>query len=354
MLCRQIGDGPCKTYLLASEKTREAVLVDPLLQKIDEDLRLLASEGLKLALVIDSHTHADHLSAGAALSERAGVPYLMHRDSRSARVNRRASDGEVLSFGDLRVSLLHTPGHTADSLTLVLEDRVLSGDFLFIGADGAGRLDLPGSDPAVHFDSLKKIEGLPDRLLLSPAHDYRGAAESTLGAERKANPVLTPRGRDAYVRWWLDKKFGPADWMKGVVKANLAGAFDLNAATIPAGNAACACVGGPADAASHPALSPKDLAKMLKDKTSPLVLLDVRTPEEFTDELGHIKGAVLIPVDELAGRIKEVPPGPIVSICRSGKRAARAATMLRGAGREQVWVLTGGMLAWNEELLPVA
>ncbi len=356
MTCRQIGTGSCKTHLLIAPKTREAVLVDPVLEKADAHLALLKGEGLKLSAVIDTHTHADHLSAGAELREKTGAAYVMHEATRSSAVSRRVKDGETLGVGDLKVTFLHTPGHTADSVSLLTPDTLLSGDFLFLGSYGAGRLDLPGADAGTHFDSLRKLDKLPDGLIVMPAHDYQGLDSSTLGAERKDNPVLTPRGRDEYLKYWAAKTFSDSSWMKAVVAANVRGERDPRAVSIPQEGAACACASSPAPAGhgDMPQLSAPDLQGMIAAGRKGLVLLDVRTHEEYNDELGHVAGTVLIPVDELEARVKEVPPGDIAVICRSGKRATRAAGLLKAAGRDKLWVMTGGMLAWNQAGLPKA
>lgn len=355
MICRQLNDGPCKTYLLVSTATRETVLVDPLLERADGYLETLRREGLRLRLLLDTHTHADHLSGCAALRDKTGAPYLMHRCTPVSGVDQRLEDGETVGVGDLRMSFLHTPGHTADSLTVVLEDRILTGDFLLIGAPGAGRLDLPGSDPSSHFDSLKRLDALPDALALHPAHDDQGRTHSSLGRERGSNPLLQPRTREAYLRWWREKNPGPADWMEDMVRANIACARDPEAARVPKGWAACARAAGPAQVeANLPHVSPAVLAAELRRPSGSLLLLDVRTWEEYDGELGHIPGAALIPVDELQDRLSEVPVGAdIVCVCRSGKRAARAAGILRAADRRKVRVLAGGMLAWNAARPPV-
>lgn len=354
MSCRQIGMGACKTHLLIAPKTREAVLVDPVLQRAAEHLALLRGEGLKLAAVVDTHTHADHLSAGAELRELTGAAYIMHEATRCRAVSRRVSDGETLGVGDLKVSFLHTPGHTADSVSLLTPDTLLSGDFLFLGSYGAGRLDLPGGDPGAHFDSLKKLDALPDALEVMPAHDYQGLERGTLGAERRVNPVLTPRGREEYLRYWAGKTFSDSSWMGPVVAANIRGERDPRAVLIPETGAACACASGPAEHAALPQISAPELQGLIAQGRRGLVLLDVRTPEEYAGELGHLPGAVLIPIDELPSRLSEVPPGEVAVICRSGGRASRAAAMLKAAGRDRLWVLTGGMLAWNGAGLPKA
>jgi glyoxylase-like metal-dependent hydrolase (beta-lactamase superfamily II)/rhodanese-related sulfurtransferase len=358
MAIRELSGGDCKTWLYVAEKTREAVVVDPLLEKAQALLDLLRSEGLKPVLAVDTHVHADHLSGARWLSEKAGIPVGMHESTRVGVVTRRLKEGETLAFGELALTVLHTPGHTTDSLSLAGAGAVATGDFLFLGALGAGRLDLPGGDAASHFRSLAKIADLSGSWEVLPGHDYQGRQRSTLAAERRENPVLSPRGLEQYRAWWEARKLGPADWMKAVVAANLEGRLDAAGVVIPKGVSACASGGTCAPVPVHgdaamPHLDARDLAKMLAERRD-LTLLDCREPEEYGDELGHIAGTVLIPVGAVAERAAEVPSDkPIVSICRSGKRALRAALALKAAGRKDVWVLTGGMLAWNEAKLPV-
>src|SRR5579864_2367702 len=118
MMIRQLGKTACRTYLLVSEKTREAVFIDPLLENAGDYLTLLRKEGLRLVYAIDTHTHADHLSAGAELQATTGAPYLMHEGTRASCVQRKVSDAETIGVGDLRLTFLHTPGHTGDSLCI--------------------------------------------------------------------------------------------------------------------------------------------------------------------------------------------------------------------------------------------
>lgn len=354
MPIRELNGGDCKTWLYVAEKTREAVVVDPLLEKAGALLDLLRAEGLKAVLTVDTHVHADHLSGARWLLEKAGVPVAMHEATRVACATRRLKDGETLAFGELALSVLHTPGHTTDSLTLAGAGAVATGDFLFLGALGAGRLDLPGGSADAHFASLAKLAGLDGGVEVLPGHDYQGRQRSTLAAERRENPVLTPRALEQYRAWWEARRLGPADWMKAVVAANLEGRLTADGVAVPKGVSACACAAAPAHGGDGlPHLAPTDLARMLAERRA-LTLLDCREPEEYCDELGHIAGTVLIPVGAVAARAAEVPSDkPIVSICRSGKRALRAAQALKTAGRTDIWVLTGGMLAWNEAGLPV-
>ena len=341
----------CRTHLIESGNTREAVLVDPLLTNVDADLRMLSDRGLTLRWVIDTHTHADHLSAASMLLKKTDAGYAMHESTRVGTATRRVADGEELGVGDATLRFLHVPGHTRDSMVVALPGALLTGDFLFLGSDVAGRLDLPGSDVGAHYDSLRQLDRFKGTIEVRPAHDYKGLSASTLDQERAANPVLGRRTRDEYLRWWAERRPGPADWMGKVVAANTAGATDAAGVTIPKEGYACSTACASADSPAVPEWSVTELSKRLKSQS--LVILDVREPEEYVDELGHIRGSRLIPLGELSARVSEVPEGSVVTVCRSGKRSARAAAELLRAGRTDVHSMSGGMLAWNKAGLPI-
>jgi len=337
--------------LVASERTREAALVDPLLAQIDADLARLRERGLTLRWVVDTHTHADHLSAGAALLARTGAGYVMHESTRALRATRRVADGEELGLGEAVLRFLHVPGHTSDSLMVALPGALLTGDFLFLGREGAGRLDLPGGDVGAHYESLRRLDAFAAGVEVRPAHDYRGRAVSTLHDERAANPVLRPRARDEYLRWWESLRRAPEAWMDDVVAANAAGAVDPRAVEIPRERPTCSACAAPAGDPALRELTPRELAARLK--AGGLLVVDVREPDEYDGELGRIVGSRPIPLGQLARRASEIPAGPVVAVCRSGARSARAAAELARAGRGDVGSLAGGMLAWNEAGLPV-
>lgn len=237
MIFEQLSEGNCRTYLVAD--AGDAILVDPLLGREDHYLAALKSRGLALKQVLDTHVHADHLSACALLRDRTGADHGVHAASRVAEGNLRVEEGQRLQVGAVAVDILHTPGHTPDSMTLRLPDRLLTGDFLFLGEGGAGRTDLPGGDPSAHWDSIRKLEGLDGDLLIFPGHDYHGRTSSTLAEERKVNPRLQPRSREAYAAWLTGMQMPPADWMKAVVQANLTCARDARGVEIPVGGAVC-------------------------------------------------------------------------------------------------------------------
>jgi glyoxylase-like metal-dependent hydrolase (beta-lactamase superfamily II)/rhodanese-related sulfurtransferase len=354
MIFKQLNAGPCHTYLIASEESREAALVDPVLDRVEEYLKVLDQEKLRLAFIVDTHTHADHISGGPALCDHTGSPYVMHRVARPQCPTYRVEDGETISVGEITIRFLHTPGHTNDSVTLVLDDRLLTGDFLFIGEAGAGRTDLPTGDPGEHFDSLQKLIPFADEMLVFPAHDYRGQTHSTLGQERRTNPRLRVRSREEYVGWLTAAACAPPEWMKDVVRANYACTRDPRAVWIPADLPVCE-VALPLtlgeDAQAVRTITAEEAKGMLDREGNRILVLDVRNPDEYVGELGHIPGSLLIPVHELPKRLAEIEPyrsRVILTICRSGGRSRTASRILQQGGFTHVYNVAGGMLRWNE------
>ncbi|MHB1847209.1 MAG: MBL fold metallo-hydrolase [Deltaproteobacteria bacterium] len=188
------GDTACKSYLIADEETREAAIVDPLLERLHDYLMRLRQSGLRLTWAIDSHTHADHLSGVRELARRTGA---VSAGAPAGSVARPLHEGDGLAIGSVELSLLSTPGHTADSLVLRLPDRVLTGDTLLVGA--SGRTDLPSGDAEAEWASLQRLKELPDETLVFPAHVYGTRASSTIGLERESNPRLQ-MDRAAFLR----------------------------------------------------------------------------------------------------------------------------------------------------------
>ncbi|MFN8093846.1 MAG: MBL fold metallo-hydrolase [Vicinamibacteria bacterium] len=353
----QLNDGACRTYFVGSALTRDAALVDPVLGSTDRYLRHLADGGWTLRAVLDTHTHADHLSGGRLLAERTGAQYAMHPRAGSRHVSLRLSDGATLKVGGVTIQAIETPGHTKDSLSLLLPGRILTGDWLFIG--GAGRSDLPGGDPGEHWDSLTRVvPSLDASTLVLPGHDYASRTESTVSAERAGNPNLAPRSRADYVSWAGASARPTPVWMIETLRLNNEGTRDTGPVLAPSdAPAACACATAPVGAAAPAAVPEWSVAELKRrlDAGETPFLLDVRQPEEFTGELGHVPGAHLIPLGELPARLGEIASRKhetVVTICRSGARSARAAALLREAGFTDVVNMAGGTLAWRREGYP--
>lgn len=354
MIFKQLNKISCKTYLIGSENTGEALVVDPVLDYVPEYVSLIKNERLKLTHIIDTHTHADHISGSGALAEQTGAVYVMHQLSPVRCVAFRVPDGFECHLGDTPIRVMHTPGHTSDSLCLIFSDRILTGDTLFLDDGGAGRTDLPGGDPREHWESIQKIMKLPDHLLVYPAHEYRGREPASLADQKKRNPNLQPRAKEAYVKWLTDMKLTPADWMVEVLKANYDCSKDPKAARIPTDTPACEVKGAASpkvDGRQAPTIPVAEVKRRIAaNQLKGAIIIDVREPAELKGELGAIGGVINIPVGQVAHRLGELEKykdTEVITVCRSGIRADIAANVLTKAGFKKVFTMSGGMTAFR-------
>lgn len=227
MLFRQLFDHETwtYTYLLGCEGTREAVLIDPVLEQMPLYERLLGELGLKLKFGIDTHVHADHVTALGALREAFGAQSVHGKGSQAECVDRFVGDGEEIAFGGHRLKAMATPGHTDDSYSFLLEAdgkrMVFTGDTLLIR--GSGRTDFQNGDAGEQYDSLfGKLLKLPDDTIVYPAHDYRGVNESRIGEELAHNPRLQVKDKAEYVDLMESLDLPNPKFMDVAVPANLA------------------------------------------------------------------------------------------------------------------------------------
>ncbi len=357
LIFEQLNPRGCKTYLIASKRTGEAWLVDPVLDYIEEYMRTLASLKLELSFAIDTHTHADHISGSPKLTDITGCAYLMHSAAQPKQVTDRVGDRTQLYLDGELVHVMHTPGHTRDSLCLIMPDRILTGDTLFLDEGGAGRDDLPGGDAAVHWESLQRLKELHDNVIVYPGHDYRNRRPSTIRDQKQRNPFFKPRSQPEYIRFVEELKLGPADWMKEVLKANVHCTRERGGLHIPTDVSACEALGTlNCDSQAEPTQINAHQLRSRLDAKEKLLLLDVREHAELSEELGHIAGIIHIPVGLVVQRLLELKPHAeqeIVVICKMGGRARSAAKILQSEGFPCVKVLSGGMIAWNNAGLPV-
>jgi sulfur dioxygenase len=331
----------CRTYLLVAGAS--AALVDPVRERVETYKRALAERGLKLELLLETHMHADHLMLNRELKRALGATVVMHRESPSPIVDQHVEDGDVLRLGDTSIRVLYTPGHTPDSVSYLVGDSVLTGDTLLIG--GSGRTDFPGGDAAAQYDSVThKLFELPDATAVLPAHDYAGMTRSSIGRERQSNPRFLGKSRDEYVALMGGLGLPLPERIQEALQVNQSG-FEPGEVSFPL----------VAEFASTAELSPNELWTRLRSGSPPL-MLDVREPEEFVGDLGHIEKALLVPLDLLNLRLPKLAgyvDRDIVVICRAGARSASACAMLARTGFARVTNLRGGMLAWNDARLPV-
>jgi sulfur dioxygenase len=350
LIFRQLFDPQSSTYtyLLGDGASRAAVLIDPVFEQVRRDAALIDELDLKLIATLETHVHADHVTGASLLKQRTGGKIMVAKASGAAGADRYLVQDDVIAFGTRRLLVRATPGHTGGCLTYVLDNSSMAftGDCLLIR--GSGRTDFQEGDPAALYRSVREqIFALPGDCLLYPAHDYRGLTVTSVAEERRFNPRL---GGDIAV----------GDFAGYMTNLRLAHPKLLDVA-VPA-NLRCGQPDGEGPAAD-PSWAPLRYSFAgvweidphgLEEHQGPVQILDVREEDEFTGPLGHIEGAVLIPLGQLAARVDELRRDrPIVAVCRAGSRSAQATAILQQAGFGDIANLNGGMLRWRAEGHPV-
>lgn len=200
MLFRQLFDSESSTYtyLLAADNGKRAVIIDPVKKNINQYLVLIKQLNLTLAAAIDTHLHADHITAIGELSKTLNCESMMGEQSQASCVSAKFRDKDILDFDGLKLTVMYTPGHTDDSYCFLMDDRVFTGDTLFIR--GTGRTDFQNGSPSQQYDSLlNRLLCLPESTLIYPGHDYNGMTVSTIGEEIRFNPRLRVGSKDEYI-----------------------------------------------------------------------------------------------------------------------------------------------------------
>jgi len=223
MIFRQMFDHESSTYtyLIAQRESGEAILVDPVITQVPQYLRLLDELGLGLIIAIDTHIHADHVTGIGALRDETLCTVVMGEHTKADCVNYKVREGEQLKAGDISIDVVYTPGHTDDSYSFLVGNRVLTGDTLLIR--GTGRTDFQNGDPASQYDSLfNKLLILPEDTLVYPAHDYNGMTVSTIGEEKRYNPRLQLASEQEYIDLMNGLKLEDPKLMDIAIPSNLA------------------------------------------------------------------------------------------------------------------------------------
>lgn len=355
MIFRQLFDPESwtYTYLLADGGTGEggtgeAILIDPVYEQVRRDCALLDELGLHLTHTLETHVHADHVTGAWLLKQRTGSLIAVSEHGGATGAGRALKHGDHINFGARHLEVRTTPGHTLGCLTYVLDDQSMAftGDCLLIR--GCGRTDFQQGDARALYRSIhERIFSLPEDCLVYPGHDYRGLTVTSVGEEKRFNPRL---GGD----------LSEGDFTGSMDNLDLAHPLQI-AIAVPA-NLQC---GRPEDGqapgdgptwapltytfAGIWEIEPHWLADHLRDAQ----IIDVREPDEFEGPLGHIPGARLIPLGELADRAGEIiAVQPVVTVCRAGGRSAQATVILERAGFDKAANLAGGMLRWHAQRCP--
>ena len=345
MIFRQLFDPQSSTYtyLLADEATREAIIIDPVFEQVQRETALIRELDLKLKYTIETHVHADHITGAWLLKEKFDCKIALSKNSGADGADTYLAQGDRVAFGKRYVEARATPGHTNGCMTYVLDDlsAAFTGDALLIR--GCGRTDFQQGSAQLLFNSVRsQIFSLPANCVVYPGHDYTGSTASSIGEEIAHNPRLGTHIREADFRGYMDN-LGLAH----PKKMDLAVPANLKCGRPP--------VPTPPDSDWAPvnvtyAGIPEIAPQWVEENSRSVQIIDVREPNEFNAELGHIAGARLIPLGELAVRLGEIDKAkPVVVVCRSGARSARATQMLQSNGFARVANLTGGMLRWRAQ-----
>jgi sulfur dioxygenase len=351
MIFRQLFDPQSSTYsyLLADGSSREAVLIDPVFEQARRDAALIRELDLRLVCTLETHVHADHVTGGWLLKQQLDSRIAISAASGAEGADRLLEHGERLSFGVHNLEVRATPGHTDGCVTYVLDDRSMAftGDAVLIR--GCGRTDFQQGDARRLFRAVREqVFTLPDDCVLYPAHDYRGLTASSVGEERRYNPRLGSEVlEDDFVGYMKNLGLPHPKRIDVAVPANLRcgrPADDVLPPDAPGWAPLTYTFAGIWEL--HP--------EWLEENLDRVQIVDVREPAEFSGALGHLHGAQLIPLGELAARADALDrTRPIVVVCRSGARSAQATVLLRKAGFERLANLSGGMLRWRAQRLPV-
>ena len=352
MIFRQLFDAKAfaYSYLLADEATREAVLIDAVYEQFQRDAALINELGLTLRFTLDTHVHADHVTAAWLFRHRCGSRVGVGRHAGTTGHDLALGDGDRVPFGTRWLTVRATPGHTNGCVTFVLDDQSMAftGDALLIR--GAGRTDFQDGDPRALFASVRgRIFTLPDHALLFPAHDYAGRTGTSVAEEKAFNPRLGgTRSEGDFVGFMTNLDLPPPQRMSLAVPANLV-------CGEPSREALSAMASSWAPVVRTYAGVPEVPLTWLVEHRREVRLVDVREPGEFDGELGHIDGAELLPLSHLRGALAGWDrDSSLVVVCRSGARSAQAALILEGAGFSRVANLAGGMIAWRGAGLPTS
>ena len=343
MIFRQLFESVSGTYsyLLASRAGGEALILDPVLEKVDRYCQLLRELDLKLVKAVDTHLHADHVTALGELRDRTHCITIMGEQSKADVVSMRVSDADKVTIEGLSLDVMYTPGHTDDSYSFLMGDRVFTGDTLLIR--GTGRTDFQNGSARAQYDSIfNRLLKLPDETLVYPAHDYKGDTVSTIGEEKRYNPRLQVRSIEEYVQLMDNLKLPNPKMMDVAVPANMH-------------------VGLHQEELDKQGLSLTARAAIDSIGRPDILLVDLRESGERTKH-GMLAGALHAPYPAIeeslkpGGVLREVAAASgrrIVFFCAFGERSAMAVAAAREAGLVNTAHIAGGMDAWKKAGGPV-
>ena len=336
MIFRQLFDSVSSTYtyLIGSRAGGEALIIDPVLEKVDSYIKLLEQLDVKLVKVIDTHIHADHISGIAELRDRTNCITIMGDATKADVVSMRVADNEVIKLEKLELKSLYTPGHTDDSFSFMMNDRIFSGDTLLIR--GTGRTDFQNGDPYDSYNSIfERLLKLPENTLLYPAHDYNGNTVSTIGEEKKFNPRLQVNSAEEYVKIMNNLNLSNPKMMDVAVPANQQLGINLE---------------------RQKKINGLDVdAFYYKIKSEEYQLIDLRENNEIK-KIGTIKNSLNIPFQDFLDSIKNNSSNfnkNLLLFCAIGERSTLATQVIRSYDIFNSYHLIGGIKEWIKKEMPI-
>jgi len=333
------------TYLIADKKSKEAAIIDPVLETVDRDLKLIEELGLRLLYVLDTHIHADHITGAGEIRKRTQAKTAVSHKAEVQCVDILLDEGQELLLGSKKIKIISTPGHTDTCLTYAFEGMLFTGDALLIR--GCGRTDFQQGSSDKLYDSVhQKLFKFPDETIVYPGHDYRGQTSSTIGLEKQFNPRLgESKSKEEFKKIMSELKLANPKKIHEAVPANLA-----------CGTRNDERILHPQMVDGIPEINCEELyAHFSKLELNKIKLIDVRQPNEFNNEYGHIKGAALVTLGPELTQFLEKgnTSDEIVFICRSGGRSGVATAESIRLGYKHTMNMVGGMIHWNERKFPI-
>lgn len=348
MLFRQLYDAESSTYtyLLADPKTRDAVIIDPVLEQVDRDVALIGELGLDLRYALDTHVHADHVTGAGLLRERLGCRTVLSERAGVGCADIPVKHGDTIAFGAERLEVRETPGHTSSCLSYVTADHTMAftGDALLIR--GCGRTDFQQGNARQLYQSVhRELFSLPPATLIYPAHDYKGRTATSIEEEVRHNSRLGGgKSEEDFVAIMGSLQLAYPKKIDVALPRNLRCGVSVQAADPQLLSGWYPIV----SAAGIPEVTASWLAEHARE----VRIIDVRGADELRGELGHISGVEHVPLESISSAIHTDDRRPIIVVCRSGGRSARAVQLLHDLGVERVASLAGGMTAWKQAGLP--
>lgn len=345
MIFRQLYDAVSSTYtyLLADETSGEALLIDPVFEQVPRDLALLQELGLTLKLVLDTHAHADHVTAAWVLKQKTGCTIALSAAVGADNVDLALKHGDKVGVDGVTLEVRATPGHTDGCQTYVLSDHSMAftGDALLIR--GCGRSDFQQGDAGRLFHSItEQIFALPDHCAIYPAHDYNGRTRSSVVEEKHHNPRVGGGANERdFVHYMNAMQLPHPKKIDEALPANMRSGKPADGKLPEEQDWADIRV----NFAGIPEVEPE---WVIHNQPS-VTIVDVRENDETTDIQLQLNNLLHIPLSELRTRVAEVPTDkPVLTLCRSGKRSSLALGILKSAGHQQVANIHGGLLRWQQ------